>query len=407
MDDLTRRTDIRILAVDDEPFTLLLLGRVLANLGFKSVTTCESGRRAIEVLDSPGAAVDLILLDLNMPEMDGIEFVRKLVERRYAGGIVLLSGEDEATLQAAETLIQAHHLRAIGHLQKPVRPVDLGALLAQWRPASASSEVAARPSYGADELRLAIERGELEAWYQPQVAVATGKVIGVETLVRWRHPEDGLVYPDQFVAVAEGNGLIDALTYAVLGEAVAQARAWREAGFELRVAVNLSMQTLNSLDFPDLVQRRVEAAGVQPRDIVLEVTESRLMMDPSAVLDVLTRLRMKRFRLSIDDFGTGHSSLAQLRDIPINELKVDRSFVHGAATNAKLGAIFAASQGLARQLGLDFVAEGVDDLADWRYLHTARCDYAQGYFIARPMPAADFPGWLADWRRRLKHLCIG
>lgn len=407
MDDLTRGTALRILAVDDEPFALLLLGRVLANLGFASVTTCDSGRRAIEVLDGPGAAVDLILLDLNMPEMDGIEFVRKLVERRYAGGIVLLSGEDEATRQAAETLIQAHHLRAIGHLQKPVSPGDLGALLARWRPKGALQEAAARPSYGADELRLAIERRELEAWYQPQVAVATGKVIGVETLVRWRHPEDGLVVPDQFITVAENNGLVDALTHAVMDAAVAQARAWRDAGFELRVAVNLSMQTLNSLDFPDRVQRQVEAAGVQPRDIVLEVTESRLMMDPSAVLDVLTRLRMKRFRLSIDDFGTGHSSLAQLRDIPINELKVDRSFVHGAAANAKLGAIFSASQGLARQLGLDFVAEGVGDEADWRFLRAARCDFAQGYFIARPMPAADLPAWFADWRRRLKRLCAG
>lgn len=405
MDDLTRGTTLRILAVDDEPFTLLLLGRVLANLGFTAVTTCDSGRRAIEVLDGAAMAVDLILLDLNMPEMDGIEFVRKLVERRYAGGIVLLSGEDEATLQAAETLIQAHHLSAIGHLQKPVSPTDLGALLARWRPAGASPLATARRSYGSDELRLAIERRELEAWYQPQVAVATGKVIGVETLVRWRHPQDGLVFPDQFIGVAENSGLVDALTHAVMGEAVAQARAWRDAGHELRVAVNLSMQTLNSLDFPDLVQRRVEAAGVHPRDIVLEVTESRLMMDPSAVLDVLTRLRMKRFRLSIDDFGTGHSSLAQLRDIPINELKVDRSFVHGAAANAKLGAIFSASQGLARQLGLDFVAEGVDDEADWRFLRAARCDYAQGYFIARPMPAGDFPAWIAAWRRRRKQLC--
>lgn len=405
MDDLTRGTTLRILAVDDEPFALLLLGRVLANLGFTAVTTCDSGRRAIEVLDGAAMAVDLILLDLNMPEMDGIEFVRKLVERRYAGGIVLLSGEDEATLQAAETLIQAHHLSAIGHLQKPVSPTDLGALLARWRPAGASPVATARRSYGSDELRLAIERRELEAWYQPQVAVATGKVIGVETLVRWRHPQDGLVFPDQFIGVAENSGLVDALTHAVMGEAVAQARAWRDAGHELRVAVNLSMQTLNSLDFPDLVQRRVEAAGVHPRDIVLEVTESRLMMDPSAVLDVLTRLRMKRFRLSIDDFGTGHSSLAQLRDIPINELKVDRSFVHGAVANAKLGAIFSASQGLARQLGLDFVAEGVDDEADWRYLRAARCDYAQGYFIARPMPSADFPAWIAAWRRRRKQLC--
>ena len=405
MDALTRHHALRVLAVDDDPFALRIVRHVLGGLGIAGVIGCESGQAALDALAGDRGPVDLILLDLNMPGMDGIEFIRRLVERRYTGGIVLLSGEDESTLHAAETLIRAHRLSAVGHLHKPVQRGQLAALLEHWCPAGEAGAAAEGPCYSAEEIRRAIDDHELVIHFQPQVAVASGRVVGVETLVRWQHPRDGLVYPDRFIGVAEATGLIDPLTDAVLAQAVGQARDWRATGVGLRVAVNLSMQTLSALDFPDRLQRHIEVAAVAPGDLVLEVTESRLMVDPSAALDVLTRLRMKRFRLSIDDFGTGHSSLAQLRDMPVNELKVDRGFVHGAAGNPKLAAIFAASQGLARQLSLDFVAEGVDDDADWQFLRRAGCDYAQGYFIARPMPAGQLLPWIEAWEPRRRLLC--
>jgi EAL domain-containing protein (putative c-di-GMP-specific phosphodiesterase class I)/ActR/RegA family two-component response regulator len=405
MDALTRPGAARVLAVDDDPLALRTIAHVLARIGVVSVTGCNSGPAALEVLDGAGEPVDVIVLDLNMPGMDGIEFIRRLVARRYAGGIVLLSGEDESTLQSAETLLRAHKLRALGHLRKPVEPGQLAVLLDLWRPIGEVVATVSIPAYSAADVQRAIDGRELVAHFQPQVAVATGQVVGVEALVRWQHPRDGLVYPDRFIAVAEAHGLIDRLTDAVLGQAVAQARAWRVAGLDLRIAINLSMQTLSELDFPDRLQGLIDSAGVAPADLVLEVTESRLMVDPSAALDVLTRLRMRRFRLSIDDFGTGHSSLAQLRDVPVDELKVDRGFVHGAAENPRLAAIFAASQGLARQLGLDFVAEGVDDDADWQFLRRSGCDYAQGYFIARPMPAERLAQWFESWLPRRRMLC--
>lgn len=405
MDALTRPGAARVLAVDDDPLALRTIAHVLARIGVVSVTGCNSGPAALEVLDGTGEPVDVIVLDLNMPGMDGIEFIRRLVARRYTGGIVLLSGEDESTLQSAETLLRAHKLRALGHLRKPVEPGQLAVLLDLWRPIGEPATTVSIPAYSATDVQRAIDGRELVAHFQPQVSVATGQVVGVEALVRWQHPRDGLVYPDRFIAVAEAHGLIDRLTDAVLGQAVAQARAWRVAGLDLRIAINLSMQTLSELDFPDRLQSLIDSAGVAPADLVLEVTESRLMVDPSAALDVLTRLRMRRFRLSIDDFGTGHSSLAQLRDVPVDELKVDRGFVHGAADNPRLAAIFAASQGLARQLGLDFVAEGVDDDADWQFLRRSGCDYAQGYFIARPMPAERLAQWFESWPPRRRMLC--
>jgi EAL domain-containing protein (putative c-di-GMP-specific phosphodiesterase class I) len=208
------------------------------------------------------------------------------------------------------------------------------------------------------------------------------------------------VYPDDFSGVAEQTGLIDDLTRVVLIEALAQARRWRDEGLHLRVAVNVSMDNLTRLDFTDFVLSQILASGVPAEDLILEVTESRLMRDILAPLEVLTRLRLKHISLSIDDFGTGHSSLAQLRDIPFNELKIDRSFVLGADRDNTKQAIFTGSLGIAKQLGMTSVAEGVEDLADWRFLRQHGCDLAQGYFVSKPMQAKDIQSWHDDWQVR-------
>jgi len=399
---MVEKSTVRILMLDDEPFMLKLLGHMLVNLGFTQLTSCDSGCAALEWFDSQNNPPDLILLDLNMPEMDGVEFVRHLVERLYSGSLILISGEDERMLQTTVKLVRAHRISVLGHLHKPVKPETLSALLEKWTPPLLGSPRAAKKVYGADEVRAAIDNGELVNYYQPKVAVATGEVVGVETLVRWCHPQDGMVFPDQFISVAEAHSLIDNLTRVVLTGALAQAKIWQEAALALRVAVNVSMDNLASLDFPDFVAGLAAKAGVPPQEVVLEVTESRLMRDLRAPLEVLTRLRLKRFRLSIDDFGTGNSSLAQLRDIPFDELKIDQSFVHRAWTDETLRAMYDASLGLARQLGMEVVAEGVEDRDDWDLLRRTGCDLAQGYFIARPMPAADLPGWIKVWEARVR-----
>jgi len=399
---MTNNLAVRIMLLDDEPFMLKLIGRVLEALGFTAVSPYASGAAALAALDAPSGHPELILLDLNMPEMDGIEFVRHLVERNYAGSVVLISGEDERMLQAANKLVQAHKIKILGHLQKPLAPEALGVLLAQWTPPAPGQSREAKAAYGANAVRTAIANGELVNYYQPKVAMADGRVVGVETLVRWRHPTDGMVFPDQFIDVAERHGLIDDLTRVVLSDALAQTRVWRDAGLELRVAVNLSMDNLVTLNFADYVVAAAVEAGLAPAEIVLEVTESRLIADLRIPLEILTRLRLKRFRLSIDDFGTGHSSLAQLRDMPFDELKIDRSFVHGAHSAPTLRAIVKANLNLARQLGMEVVGEGVEDRDDWDFLRLMGCDLTQGYFIAQPMPAAELPGWIETWEVRLR-----
>jgi EAL domain-containing protein (putative c-di-GMP-specific phosphodiesterase class I) len=285
----------------------------------------------------------------------------------------------------------------LGCLHKPITPEGLTAMLENWMPSSRGQPRVEKKAYGAEELRSAIAHHGLVNFYQPKVAVATGKVVGVETLVRWHHPLDGLVLPDQFIGLAEAHGLIDDLSRVVLKKALAHAKVWQEAGLALRVAINMSMDNFSSLDFVDFIAGTAAEVGVPPQGVVLEVTESRLMGDLRAPLEALTRLRLKHFHLSIDDFGTGHSSLAQLRNIPFDELKIDQSFVHGAWMDETVRAIYDASLSLANQLGMEVVAEGVEDQEDWDFLRRTGCHLAQGHFIARPMPAADLFGWIETW----------
>lgn len=395
--------DLRILVLDDEPFMHKLLSHMLNGLGFTDVSARESGAEALVLVDSV-APPDLILLDLNMPGMDGIEFVRELVCHHYTGSVILVSGEDERVLQTTEQLVLAHRIAVLGHLNKPVSLAQLSAMVDKWMPA-VPPEAACR-EYEPADLRAAIDHGHLVNYYQPKVDVQSGTLVGVETLVRWRHPTDGLVYPDQFISLAEEHGLILDLTGVVLAEAMEQTRLWREQGLRLRVAVNLSMETFSSVTFANFVSDAVMRAGVAPQDVILEVTESRLLLDQRAPLEILTRLRLKRFRLSIDDFGTGHSSFWQLRDIPFDELKIDRSFVHGACRDRTALAMYHASLDLGKQLGMEVVAEGVEDRDDWDLVRRTRCDVAQGYFIARPMPAEDLPGWIAEWNERRLTLAV-
>ncbi|MCC7091823.1 MAG: EAL domain-containing response regulator [Nitrosomonas sp.] len=397
-------SQINILILDDDPFILKMLTKMLANQGYTSVRTCDNGRDALAVIDNADTRPDLILLDLNMPDMDGIEFVRYLVEHSYPGDLVLVSGEDERILKTAEKLVHAHQIPMLGYLHKPVTPDKLAGILSAWKPHATDNQTPINHRlYSAEELRAAIANRELVNYYQPKVSVRTGDVIGVETLVRWHHATDGLIFPDRFIRIAEENHLINELTTLVLTNALNQAKIWHQNGLMLRVAINVSMDNLASLDFQDLVVNLVTQAGLSPQTIVLEVTESQVMgADARVPLEILSRLRLKRFHLSIDDFGTGHSSMAQLRDIPFDELKIDQGFVHRAWTDVTLRAIYDASLSMAKQLDMETVAEGVEDLHDWELLRQTGCDLAQGNFVSKPLLAAEFSNWAATWKQRVR-----
>jgi EAL domain-containing protein (putative c-di-GMP-specific phosphodiesterase class I)/DNA-binding NarL/FixJ family response regulator len=398
---MTESSVIKVMLIDDDTFMLMLLKQQLASCGATVRSMHTKGINALADLEASPGETDLIFLDLNMPELDGIQFIRHLVQHGYKGNLVLVSGEDERVMQTASTLVRAHKIASLGHFCKPLTPEALRTILERHRSLVPAGSGPAKKSYDADAVRAAIADGQLVNYYQPKVATLDGSVVGVEALVRWQHPADGMIYPDQFISIAEVNGLIDDLTRVVLREALRQSRAWSDAGLSLRMAVNVSMDNLNFLAFADIVTAAAQAVGVPPQNLTLEVTESRLMQDLRAPLEILSRLRLKRFRVSIDDFGTGNSSLVQLRNIPCDQLKIDRGFVHGAHSDETRRAIFNASLNLARELGIEVVAEGVEDLDDWEFLRRAHCNLAQGYFIGRPIPGAELPSWMSAWKTRL------
>jgi len=393
--------NLKVIAIDDDPFELKLITHQLAMLGQEDVAGFTDPGKALDCISESGNdAFDLVFCDLQMPGIDGITFQRRLVRSHFGGQLVLFSGEDDRTMQAAASLARRQNLRLLGILKKPINLDALRKILVAAAPAVRDADRPKRKIYGPEELRRALDNDELISYYQPKVLLADGEPIEAECLVRWQHPTDGMVFPDQFIPVAEEHGLIDDLTHDVLTKALLQSAEWREMGLSLRVAVNISMDNLSTLDFPEKVMAALKSAAVPAESLILEVTESRLMQDPVAVLDILTRLRLRRVRLSIDDFGIGHSSLAQLRDLPFDELKIDRSFVHGAHANPQKRAILQASIDMGRQLGMQTIAEGVEDIEDWKVLKALGCDLAQGYFCARPMPGAAMPAWIEDWRKR-------
>lgn len=239
------------------------------------------------------------------------------------------------------------------------------------------------------ELRAAIERDELTLHYQPKLSLATRRVIGLEALVRWRHPARGLIAPDQFISLAEQTGTIKPLTVWVLRAALRQAKAWRTAGLAFPVAVNLSARTLHDPTLPEEIERLLAASGVPPDGLGLEITESAIMVDPARAMEVLTRLSRMGVALSIDDFGTGYSSLGYLKKLPVAELKIDRSFVVQMDRDADDAVIVRSTIDLAHNLGLTVVAEGVENRATWDRLADLKCDAAQGYYLSRPVPAEE------------------
>jgi diguanylate cyclase len=245
------------------------------------------------------------------------------------------------------------------------------------------------------QLRRALTTGELVVHYQPKADLRTRQILGVEALVRWQHPTHGLLGPGEFIPLAETTGLIRPLTTYVLDAALRQCRAWLDTGHQLTVAVNLSTRCLLDLTLPDQITRLLADTAVAPQHLVLEITESAIMTDPTRALDILNRLHTQGVQLAIDDFGTGYSSMAYLKRLPVDELKVDRSFVTHLRNDQNDAAIVRSTIDLGHNLGLRVVAEGVEDQATLNQLATLDCDSAQGYHLARPMPPAELNTWLA------------
>jgi len=391
--------DLRVLLVEDHGFQRRLGLRLLADLGLSHLLEAADGFQALDLLRAQAEPPDVVLVDLDMPGMDGVEFIGIVAQERLASSIAVVSAMEPALLHTVQVMAKASGLRVLGCIEKPLTPGKLTTVLSLYEADAYPVAAAADVEVSLDQAREALARGEVVAHFQPQAEFGNGKVVGVEALARWRLPDGSLVPPAVFVPLMEAGGLVDELTSLMLVQACAWSKRWQARGLDLKVSVNVSAQNLTGPEVADRYEAVLREHGVNPERIVLEITESSVMSDTARGLGMLARLRLKGFGLSVDDFGTGYSSLSQLSQIPFTELKIDRGFVAGAPAQPRKRAMIETSLDLARKLGLGVVAEGVETEDEWQLLAQLGCDVAQGYLISPPVAGEQLPDAIQRWRQ--------
>ena len=392
--------DLRFLVVEDHEFQRRTLVSLLSRLGAKAVHASEDGRTALEVVQDPSRQVDIVISDLEMPGMDGMEFIRHLGQANTKVSLILASALERKLIASIGTMTEAYGIKLLGIVEKPLTVDKLRALvkLHDKNGAAVARPRSPGPVFTLEQILAGVANDEFEPFFQPKIALAQRQVRGAEALARWRHPSQGVVAPFAFIPLLEEHGRIEELTWLMLRKSAAQCSRWRAAGFDLSVSVNLSLLSLNDVQLADRVTDIVRSQGLDPRHMILEITESAATTELAKALENLARLRVKGFGLSIDDYGTGYSSMQQLSRIAFTELKIDQAFVANAAREESTRVILASSLDMARKLGIDAVAEGVETSEDWDMLVQLGCGLAQGYLMARPMEGAAFESWLRDWR---------
>lgn len=390
--------DLRFLVADGDEFQRRWLTVMLSNLGARHIAEAVDGAAALMMLKRQAPRYDITFIDLKLPDMDGMELIRSLANSQEDVSMVLVSALDSSLMYSVAAMARAYGVDLLGTIEKPAAPEELQALINLYRPpVERSLRPPAPPAIGPADLQQALERAEFEPLFQPKVALQNGQVQGVEAFARWRHPVHGWISPALFVPALEALGQVDQLTWIILEKSVAALTAWRALGHDIPVSINMSSSTLAAPGFAERVASYLQQNKIDAAALIFEVTESDTVLNLPIFLENLTRLRMAGCGLSVDDFGTGHAKMQDLLRIPFSELKVDRSFVAGASLNHALEMVLQSSLDLCRKLKRLSVAVGVESKQDWDFLRDLGCDYAQGYYIAKPMDAAAIPAWLDEW----------
>jgi EAL domain-containing protein (putative c-di-GMP-specific phosphodiesterase class I)/DNA-binding NarL/FixJ family response regulator len=393
-----------VLIVDDDLFANKVICAQLTKLGFTNLKDFTDPLKALDFLRLNVDKIALIICDLQMPTLDGIEFVREVAHEGYTGKVILVSGEDPRLLRSAQRLVEAMGLLTLGAIQKPVR---LEALTSIFEKEFAVKKVLVSQSFDIEEIKQALANNELVNYYQPKVDLLSGLVVGVEALIRWVHPKHGLISPAEFLPALEEAGCDDALLQHVLTGETGALRLLRDIAPrapDFKVAVNVSDVNLANARLPETLFLLLQTSDVAAKNLVLEVSENRATGSRTTHNSTLSRLALKGFTLSLDDFGAGKTTMNDLSDIAISEIKFDRAFVHNAHRDSAQKMSLHSCIKMAEALDLATVAEGVENIEDWHVLKALGCSVAQGYIIAKPMPLEVLDSWLAHWAENRKKL---
>lgn len=391
-----------VLVVDDSAVHRMHISALCRKLGIEAVHQASGGPEALALLARLSPRPSVMVVDIEMPGMDCIELLEQLLIRDIIPDLVIASGRESAMIDSVVSVAAGMGFHVLAGLEKPLTLAGLSGAMdlrgACVRGKDASGDETPIPP---GMLEAALRDGQIRVHYQPKADMRTGLIRGVEALARWTHPDLGDISPGRFVPLAEQYGLIHPLTFIVMEQALAQVSRWSRRGLRLALAVNLSPLLLDWPGLANGILEVVERFQVPAEQLIFEITESSLVDADSGARGLLARLRLRGFGLSIDDYGTGFSSMRQLTRVPFTELKIDRGFVHGATGRRQLRAILAAAIDMASEMGLVTTAEGIETLEDWRLVQRLGCTLGQGFFIAAAMPGEAIPSWLKTHRTRL------
>lgn len=391
----TKIPELTVLITDDSRVQLAYAEEICSGIGIQDIHAAADGLQAIKILEEH--TIDIVLVDLEMPIMDGVELLRHIAQHKLTKGVIILSAKDPILISSVGSMAEADGLCVLGTFQKPMKSDMLQCSLYRFLLDSQVDHTvnhdASVPTVTGLELNNAIRKGEVTLAYQPKLTAQGIILRGVEALARWQHPEKGTISPAIFIPLAERLGLMIALTNNLLILAFEQKKIWQQMGLRFHLAFNLSPLSLTDSNLADKLFALAEQYDVPPQEISFEVTENALMGELASAIHTLARLRLKGFAVSIDDYGTGFANAQQLSRVPATELKLDRSLVHRVSTRPQQLAILTSTVELAKTLKLVTVAEGVETLEDYKIITELGVDQVQGFYFSKPL----YPDKLLTW----------
>ncbi|WP_372762311.1 EAL domain-containing protein [Pseudoalteromonas sp.] len=391
---------MQVLIVDDHAFQRHALVSMISQLNVSQVDQASDGYQAIQLVSS--SPPDIIICDLAMPNIDGLALLRLLAEQQFSGSIILSSASDSSILRAAANLVDTFGLSLLGIMPKPSSLRQLSYFFQQYHNRFIQKKEK-KPTYlivdtCRNTLQQALDAGQFISVFQPQIEFSTGECISLEVLCRWQHPKHGLLLPFYFIEQIEQAGLMPALTLQMISQATTALHTLPPAFLQTKLSINLTPSCLNNVTIDDILNNQALMALAKYQRVTFEVTEQIPLLKDNISLELLSRLRMHGFNLSVDDFGTGFSSLQQLSKYPFNEVKIDRSFISQILNDPQSAIITEMAIQLAKKLNMVVVVEGIETNQQWRYMQQQGADICQGFYCAKPMQAEKLTHWYSQWQ---------